>query len=275
MILFVMFLLLVIPFLCGIEALFTGRDKPRGRAIFAGVCIGGFLWNAYSYLPAFVPISLALIALALALFGWVMFIMRRAMPLALTVTAAATTAAILFLGWDVLLVGYVNEETVAEVSTLNVDGNGQRALIVYHAGGSEFQQRITTTFAESLAENGWSVDVTTASSQAPTNLADYDLLVLGTPTYNWGEASRPMQQYVSRVGAFNRLPTVTITSGVGYIAHPQLDDLVVAAGGQVIRSIQIYTTAPNSERYGTDDHFEIMRRQAVEVLQEGWDQNGS
>ena len=64
---------------------------------------------------------------------------------------------------------------------------------------------ITRAFSEGLVSNGWRVDVTTASKEAPTDLTGYDLLVLSAPTYDWVPA-KPIQRYLERLGDLGGQP---------------------------------------------------------------------
>ena len=64
----------------------------------------------------------------------------------------------------------INNDYVSEIEVLNAEGS---ALIIYHPGLSSFMQDVAYAFADGLVENGWRVEITTASSQAPTDMSDY------------------------------------------------------------------------------------------------------
>ncbi len=55
-----------------------------------------------------------------------------------------------------------------------------------------------------LADADWSVMVSTASVDAPTSVSDFDLLVLGSPTYAWKPAG-PITRYLGRLGELSGL----------------------------------------------------------------------
>jgi flavorubredoxin len=74
-------------------------------------------------------------------------------------------------------------EIIRDFETLNPDGLEGEALVVFRPGISLFQEDMTNAFVEGLVEKDWIVNITTSSSQTPINIHDYDLLVLGTPTY--------------------------------------------------------------------------------------------
>ena len=108
--------------------------------------------------------------------------------------------------------------------------------------------------------------MTTASSQAPTDLGSYDLLVLGSPTYASGPA-KPFRSYLEGVGDLGGQRAVIIISGAGRTDESVAvaEELVRNANGELVRSLPIWTMAPNEERYGISDPVEIMRQAAMEI----------
>jgi hypothetical protein len=144
-----------------------------------------------------------------------------------------------------------NREVVSEVETLNPDGGAGTALVVYHPGKSEFQRRVFAGFAEGLVAGGWRVEITTPSPQAPTDLADYDLLVLGGPTYGF-KPNRPILKHLGRLGDLGGKPTVTIITalGMGERSTEMMQRLVREANGDLVESLVLYKTRPND-----DDNF--------------------
>jgi flavorubredoxin len=141
-----------------------------------------------------------------------------------------------------------NREVASEVTTLNPDGETGRALVVYHPGKSDFQNRVFAGFAQGLVANGWRVEVTTPSPQTPTGMADYDLLVLGGPTYGF-TPNRPIQKYVSRLGDLGGKPTVTIITalGMGQRSAGRMERFVRQANGNLIRALVLYKARPNDD----------------------------
>lgn len=141
-----------------------------------------------------------------------------------------------------------NREVASEVTTLNPGGETGRALVVYHPGKSDFQNRVFAGFAEGLVGNGWRVEVTTPSPQTPTGMADYDLLVLGGPTYGF-TPNRPIQKYVSRIGDLGGKPTVTIITalGMGERSSGRMEQLVRQANGNLVKALVLYKARPNDD----------------------------
>jgi flavorubredoxin len=150
--------------------------------------------------------------------------------------------------WASWLFAGRNREVVSEVTTLNPDGETGRALLVYHPGKSDFQNRVFAGFAEGLVSNGWRVEVTTPSPQTPTGMADYDLLVLGGPTYGF-TPNRPIQKFLSRIGDLGGKPTVTIITalGMGERSSGRMEQLVRQANGNLVRALVLYKARPNDD----------------------------
>jgi flavorubredoxin len=161
---------------------------------------------------------------------------------------------------------WLNKEVVSEVEVRNPEGDAGTALVVYHPGKSDFQEKVTYAFAEGLASNGWRVEITTASSQAPTDLAGYDLLVLGGPTY-WFAPNRPVRRYLSRLGDIRGQPTATIITamGLGERSISIMDQDVQEANGDLVKSLILYTIRPNEDLYGINDAVEIATQAAKEI----------
>jgi len=142
----------------------------------------------------------------------------------------------------------IGHEVVSELTVLNAEGDQGTALVVYHPGLSDFQQKVTYAFAEGLISNGWRVEITTASVQAPTDLSRYDLLVLGSPTYDWAPA-RPLQSYVSRLRDLGGKHTVLLITGMGATGRSMaiMQKLVQEARGNLVKSLSLFTIRPNNE----------------------------
>lgn len=254
--------LLLVPLAAGIESLFVKREKARELAALSGVCMGGFAWNIHEYWVAFPAVSIVLAILTIALAARLSWLQRGI--LAKGVPVAAITLAGLLLGWNGLLTTLiVNSEVVSELEVLNPTGS-RTALIVYHPGRSGFPKLIHDAFAEGLASAGWRVEITTASSHATTDLSSYDLLVLGTPTYNW-LPSQPIQQYLQGLGDLRGKPTIVIVSAEGYygVSLPAMERLVREANGSLVKSLALRTGSNNVN--GFTDPAAIVHKAAGEI----------
>jgi flavorubredoxin len=112
-----------------------------------------------------------------------------------------------------LLSGAISREVISEIDVINADGSTV-ALIVYQPGFSSFPRDAVYAFAEGLASSGWRVEITTASSEAPSDLSGYSLLTLAYPVYG-GAVGTAIVNYVNRISDFNGIDTVIIACAGG------------------------------------------------------------
>jgi hypothetical protein len=142
----------------------------------------------------------------------------------------------------------INRETVSGLEVLNPQGTAGTALIVYHPGLSDFQERLTSAFAKGLVDEGWRVERTTTSPSAPSEISGYDLLVLGVHTY-WWSPDGPTRRYLERVGDLSGTPTVALLSALGAAGRSQrlTEELIRSSGGEVVTVLPLFTMRPNEE----------------------------
>jgi hypothetical protein len=137
-----------------------------------------------------------------------------------------------------LLSGVISREVVSEIDVINADG-GKTALIVYQPGFSSFPRDASYAFADGLASSGWRVEITTASSQAPSDFSKYSLLTLAYPVYG-GTPGTAVVSYVNRVSDLNGINTVIIACGggdSGETLNPPLKQQVQAANGTFYKGL--------------------------------------
>lgn len=148
----------------------------------------------------------------------------------------------------------INSDYVSEIDVLNADGS-ETALIIYHSGFSSFMKDVSYAFAEGLVENDWRVEITTASSQAPTEMSDYSLLVLGSPVYA-SNPSATIKRHVERIGDLQEIDTVLlVTSGFSDgVTEASLQQTVEEHNGSVELVLSLFTTALNE---GDGDPLDI------------------
>lgn len=140
-----------------------------------------------------------------------------------------------------------SREVASGLSTLNATGQRGRALLVYHPGLSTFPKQVTGSFADGLVRAGWRVDMTTASAQAPGDVRDYELIVLGTPVYG-DAAARPLSAYVDRVRDFHAKAVVLVFTAAGD-ANPAMDKAaaqISAFNGRVLGRYGYTSSRPNA-----------------------------
>jgi hypothetical protein len=236
-------------------------------AVVLVLAIGLLVWLATLLRLPFPVVAVVLLVLA-ALLGAGCWWAYRATDGAFVrlLVLSAVTLAVLSVGWYGLVSSWINMEVVTALEILNPAGETGTALVVYHPGKSSFQRDVVYAFAEGLVSNGWRVEITAASSEAPTDLSGYDLLVLGAPTYDWLPA-KPIQAYAKGLGDVSGKPAVTIISGAGYteLSQPAMERLVREAGGRLVESLAVWSMRPNEDLYGTNDAMEAMRQAAQEI----------
>jgi hypothetical protein len=132
----------------------------------------------------------------------------------------------------------VYREIAAPIETLNAAGE-KSVLVVYHPGTTDFAKNITYTYAEALSANGWRVDVSTVSSQTPTDLSKYSLLVLNWAIYDLNPAPT-MTNYIHRIGNLNNIniTIITISGGMDPLnAKAAMNQIVQDAHGNILQSL--------------------------------------
>jgi len=161
-----------------------------------------------------------------------------------------------------------NMPHVSDVQVKNPEGSAGIAFTVYQPGISNFQEKMTLAFVDGLISNDWRVEITTASSQTPTDLSGYDLMVLGSPIYA-DTPARPIMDYVSNVGDLEGMNTVILLTGgagTGDEAPSILGNHVQEANGIIVKTLMLYSTsASNEEQYGTNNPLEIATKAGQEI----------
>jgi flavorubredoxin len=146
----------------------------------------------------------------------------------------------------------LNKDVVSAIDTLNSQGS-KSALIVYQPGLSSFPRDVSYAFANGLVEAGWRVEITTASPQAPTELSNYSLLVLGFPTYG-SEPGTAIVRYLDGLGNLQGIDTVLVACAAGNAneSTAAIQQKVQSESGTVKESISLTSMAPNEGGTATD-----------------------
>ena len=139
----------------------------------------------------------------------------------------------------------IRSDFSSKIDVLNPEGT-KTALVIYHPGLASFQQDTTYAFADGLVENGWKVEITTPSSEAPTDLSGYSFLVLGSPVYA-GAPAPTLQRHLERIGDLNGIDTVLIVTSGGSDgeAEATLQQVVEDHDGNIVLVLSLYTSTPN------------------------------
>ncbi len=157
----------------------------------------------------------------------------------------------------------INSDSVSGIDVLNADGS-ESALIIYHPGLSSFMKDAVYAFADGLVENGWSVEITTASSQAPTDLSNYSLLVLGSPVYA-GSPSPAIKRHVERIGDLQGIDTVLLVTSAGSDGGTEasMQQTVEEHNGTIETGLSLFTSAQNE---GNSDPLDIAEQAGREIF---------
>jgi len=171
---------------------------------------------------------------------------------------------------SVLLFAYLlvvpQMEKVTGLDTKNSEGKSGKILVVYHPGLSSFQKDVTMSYVKGLVERNFIVDITTPSSNTTTEITNYDLIILGAPTYEFAPA-KPMENYITRVSDFKGKKIVVIITGSGSTDESvaKMKELIESTNGALIESLPLWFLGPNEEIYGISDASEIAYKSALNL----------
>jgi len=156
----------------------------------------------------------------------------------------------------------LNKEVVSGIDTLNPQGS-KTALIVYQPGLSSFPKDTSYAFGNGLVEAGWKVEITTASPQAPKELSNYSLLVLGFPTYG-AQPGTAIVRYLDGLGHLNGIETVLVSCAAGDANESAaiIQQKVQSESGTVKESIGLTSMAPNEGGTAT----EIAKQAGLKIM---------
>jgi flavorubredoxin len=156
----------------------------------------------------------------------------------------------------------LNKDVVSGVDVVNPNGS-KTALIVYQPGLSSFPRDVSYAFGDGLASSGWRVEITTASSQAPSDLSKYSLLVLGFPCYG-ASPGTAIIRYVDRLANLQGINTVIVACAAGSPGGSvdTMKQKVQAAGGTFRDSLSLFTMAPNE---GNGTATDIARQTGAQI----------
>jgi hypothetical protein len=156
----------------------------------------------------------------------------------------------------------MNNDVITEITVQNSQGS-KSALILYHPGLTSFSYDVAYAYADGLVSNNWRVEITTVSTQAPTNLSKYDLLVVLSNTYAF-TPDKPTTRQLERMGNLDEIQTVLITLGAGSAQESKqsLESMVSASNGDIVQSLLLYSMAPNE---GDKSATEIAYQSAQQI----------
>ena len=117
-----------------------------------------------------------------------------------------------------------------------------RALIVYHPGATGYIEEVAYAVGKALQTKGWEVLLDRANSKAISDLSDFNLLCVGSPTYS-GSPRPPIVNYINRCSNLEKRACLVLTTGFHdpNESNKKLQNLLESKGGKVIGSLALFT----------------------------------
>jgi flavodoxin len=139
-----------------------------------------------------------------------------------------------------------------------------KALIVYHPGATGYTEEVAYAVGKALQAKGWQVHLDRANSRTISDLSEFNLLCLGSPTYS-GSPRPPIVNYINRCSDMeDRLCLVFATGRYSYEgynpgeANKKLQSLLKSKGGKVISSLALLTKQKDQVDELTEEFVEKM-----------------
>ena len=174
---------------------------------------------------------------------------------------------VVFLIAGVIALAYVgiriSSDVASEIEIINPEGS-KSALVIYHPGMTSLMKDVTYAFADGLVSNGWRVEITTPSSEAPTSISGYDLLVLGSPVYGFS-LTQTIERHLERIGDLQKTETVAILTAAGAPGESAsaMEKAILDSNGTVKEVIVLFGMAPNGGNANSVDLAELAGKEIM------------
>ena len=174
---------------------------------------------------------------------------------------------VVFLIAGVIALAYVgiriSSDVASEMEILNTEG-AKKALVIYHPGMTSLMKDVTYAFADGLVSNGWRVEITTPSSEAPTDISGYDLLVLGSPVYGFS-LTQTIERHLERIGDLKKIETIAVLTAAGAPGESAstMENAILDSNGTVKEVITLFGMAPNE---GDANPVDLAEQAGKEIL---------
>jgi flavorubredoxin len=157
----------------------------------------------------------------------------------------------------------ISSDVASEIEILNTEGS-KKALVIYHPGMTSLMKDVTYAFADGLVSNGWRVEITTPSSEAPTDISGYDLLVLGSPVYGFS-LTQTIERHLERIGDLKKIETVAVLTAAGAPGESAstMENAILDSNGTVKEVIVLFGMAPNE---GDANPVDLAEQAGKEIL---------
>jgi flavorubredoxin len=140
-----------------------------------------------------------------------------------------------------------------------------RALIIYHPGATGYTEEAAYAIGKALQAKDWEVHLDRANSKAISDLSDFNLLCVGSPTYA-GSARPPIVNYINRCTNLEKRVCLVLTTGSAdpNESNKKLQSLLESRGGKVITSLALLT----KQKDQLDELAEEFAKKIIEVTEE-------
>lgn len=138
-----------------------------------------------------------------------------------------------------------------------------RALIIYHPGATGYTEEAAYAIGKALQVKSWEVHLDRANSKAISDLSEFNLLCVGSPTYA-GSARPPIVNYINRCTNLEKRVCLVLTTGSAdpNESNKKLQSLLESRGGKVISSLALLT----KQKDQLDELAEEFAEKIVEVI---------
>jgi len=138
-----------------------------------------------------------------------------------------------------------------------------RALIIYHPGATAYTEEAACAIGKALQAKGWEVHLDRANSKAISDLSDFNLLCVGSPTY-MASPRPPIVNYINRCTNLEKRACLVLTTGGAdpNESNKKLQNLLKSRGGKVISSLALLT----KQKDQLDELTEEFVEKIVEVI---------
>ena len=160
---------------------------------------------------------------------------------------------------SVVVISLNGLEIIRDLEIQNADGLTGTAFVVIRPGLTSFNENVVNEFVRGLVDSDWQVEITTSSSQTPTNVTGYDLIVLGSPV-NGGKPHEAMLAYLERVDLQGKPVVLILTSGgIGGTGLDYFANATVQANGVVYSTFQyqIFESDAGTRAYTAGSDFSL------------------
>jgi hypothetical protein len=229
-------------------------------AITAGVIAGLFIAVGWMFRPLLVAVTILCMTAAIVV---ICAAEATADYGTLSALVAIAIAAAWIVTYERMYIATLSRPVSREAEHFGEPTAPRRALMIYQPTPHGFLVGHLRTLAQALTQQGLKVELAATGTSGPARPSDYDLLILATPAWGFRPA-RALVEYVRKLDLREK-QTLLVVSGFGMTESTMrtLHGLVQSKGARVIWTVEIWTERPNSERHGTNDAIEIMRRAAA------------